>query len=343
MNSISIYEAFQQVHSDAEDTLRRSGLTFDDLRAGEPYGGLEDVKELMAAATFDAYVWSKIAKRVEWAFSDQSIVGLEYSRIFNVPDFKPISFAQVATVDGDDVELGSVLRVAFGRPFTTDLNEISQLRDRPAALGRAAARTLGKQIAGALCNGTVTYDGLPLFCKTHHNLLDGDTDLGAQSLLHAAAVLAEQTDPNGNPISLRPAVLLTSPDLELLAPRALEDARAQARKDGSRIFDDVQHVVDEHLTGRDWYLLADSQVAPVVGVGFLNGQRNPDVFYADPDQRYALADAPESSNDRQPIRWNLRHYWGVTVFDWRGAVKAPARPRVSAWRRVLRRLLRAIG
>jgi len=85
----------------------------------------------------------------------------------------------------------------------------------------------------------------------------------------------------------------------------------------------VDYIVEDYLTDpNDWFLFADTQEAPVTGVGFLNGVEQPDVFLADPGMINVLGGRDPYSMRYDEITWKVRADWGTGVFDWRGAVKA---------------------
>jgi len=65
----------------------------------------------------------------------------------------------------------------------------------------------------------------------------------------------------------------------------------------------------------DWTLIADIADVPFIEVGFLDGSEEPDLFVQDSPTQGSLF-----TNDQ--ITYKIRHIYGGTVQDYRGAYKA---------------------
>jgi hypothetical protein len=205
-------------------------------------------------------------------------------------------------------------------------------------MGRAAARTVSRSVTAALENNGNTYDGQALFSAPHNNLLT--TALDETQLQVAMTKMRTQTDPNGLRIGLRPQRLLIPVQLEYTARRILNSAQLLAVPGvaGTGVAAGaattlqgnvnvaaglVDYTVEDYLTdANNWYLIADPQEAPVIGVGFLNGRDTPDVFLKDPGMRNVLGGNDPYSMEFDEIVWKIRQDWGTGLMDWRGAVGA---------------------
>ena len=282
-----------------------------------------------------------------------------------MPDFKPISFVRLTEMEqflevqegGQYIDskieqiVGPSITVrTFGRLFSLTRkalinDDLNQLRDRPAALGRAAARTLGHDVVRSLEGNPETYDGGTLLSTSHKNLMEGASYfLSEDSVAEAIVKLAEQTDPNGNIIGLRGRNLVIPIQLELIARRIINSTYVPEPQTGisppasvtwpsqqfGRGGDNVlrgfaNYIVEPYLTDAvDWYYFADPNEAPVLGVGFLNGVETPDIFLRDPGMRNILGGSDPYSMEYDEIVWKGRHEWGVGVLDWRGVVGTKA-------------------
>jgi hypothetical protein len=322
--------------------------------------GDDDLQESGSSSDFANYMADKATKRLMWAYNEVSSSWREYSRTYSVSDFKPISFTRLTEMqdilpvaEGGDYKdsqvdeiVGPSLTVTkFGRLFSLTReaiinDDLNQLRDRPAAMGRSAARPLSKAIVGKLEANPNAYDGQALVHVNHNNILSGTQfALSEDTLAQAIAKLRLQTDPNGNRIGLRPQRLVVPAELELTARRILNsslvplagqvkgstDSTAVAHGFGgvNVLAGIVDPLVEEYLVdNNNWYVFANPQEAPVLAVGFLNGKETPDIMLKDPGMRLVLGGSDPYSMEFDEIVWKIRHEWGVGVFDWRGLVKA---------------------
>lgn len=311
----------------------------------------EELRESGASTDFATYMADKATKRLMWGYGEVSASWRQWTRTYNVPDFKPISFVRLTemqdlltvTEGGEykdsqiDEIIGPSLTVeTFGRLFSLTRraiinDDLNQLRDRPAAMGRAAARTLSRSVTKKLEDNPNAYDGTATFHVNHNNLLT--LPLTEDALQQAVTKLRTQTDPNGLRIGLRPRTLLIPPHLEFTARRILnsQELMAVGTTTGTVVTQGnrnvsaglVDYLVDEYLTDQnDWYVLADQAEAPIVAVGFLNGRESPDVFLKDPGMRNVLGGSDPYSMEFDEIVWKIRHDWGTGIMDWRGGVKS---------------------
>lgn len=324
--------------------------------------GAEGLQESGSTSDFANYMADKATKRLMWAYNEVSSSWRQYSRTYSVSDFKPISFTRLTEMSdvlpvpegGEyldsqiDEIVGPQLTVKkFGRLFSLTReaiinDDLNQLRDRPAAMGRAVARTLSKSVVGTLEANPNAYDGQALVHTSHNNILSGaQYALSEDTLAQAITKLRLQTDPNGNRIGLRPQRLVVPAELEMTARRILnstlvplagfyQSGNTTATTPTTHGFGGtnvlagiVDPLVEEYLLdNNNWYIFANPQEAPVLGVGFLNGKETPDIMLKDPGMRLVLGGSDPYSMEFDEIVWKCRHEWGIGVFDWRGVVKA---------------------
>lgn len=319
----------------------------------------DELRESGASTDFASYMADKATKRLMWGYGEVSASWRQWTRTYNVPDFKPISFVRLTEMQDlltvpeggeykdsqiDEIVGPSLTVETFGRLFSLTRraiinDDLNQLRDRPAAMGRAAARTLSRSVVAKLEGNPNAYDGTPTFHVNHNNLLT--LPLTEDALQQAITKLRTQTDPNGLRIGLRPRTLLIPPHLEFTARRILNSQQLMAvpgvagtnagsaqvvttlQGNQNVVAGIVDYMVDEYLTdSNDWYLLADQNEAPIVAVGFLNGKETPDVFLKDPGMRNVLGGSDPYSMEFDEIVWKIRHDWGTGIMDWRGGVKS---------------------
>lgn len=377
---VRLYDGFLEKRRIVEARLRQAGLTDSELRAwaSDAPGGARVVEEgLMEAniaggndlreellqesgstSDFGAYLADKATKRLMVGYQEAPSSWRQYTRIYSMPDFKPISFVRIGEmaepleinegspyvdsplpeIPGPQVTLGT-----WGRLFSLSRraivnDDLNQLRDRPAGMGRAMARKLAATGVQLLETNPLAYDGTVTFSVAHKNLTTG---LFSEEVIgQMITKLRRQTDDNGLRLSLRPTASIIPPELELRAAMIQQSttvplagyAPASTRSvplshgmgDANVIQTAIRNwIVEDYLTDPDdFYVMADPNQAPGLAKGFLNGKENPDIFLKDPGMRSVLGTSDPYSMQYDEIIWKSRHDWGDAILDWRGLQKA---------------------
>ncbi|MFW5679532.1 MAG: hypothetical protein ACOC3D_04655 [Pseudomonadota bacterium] len=174
-----------------------------------------------------------------------------------------------------------------------DLGALTQV---PQRLGRGGAIKLNEVF------WTEFLDNSDFFEADNNNYKDGaTTSLGIDSLTTAEEVFFDQTDPDGNPLGLMPAILLVPNALNALAAQLMNST--EIRPSGGSTSSTAKTPVSNPHAGKfravrssylsatalsgnsnkAWYLLADPNDMPVIEVAFLNGREQPVVESADAD------------------------------------------------------------
>jgi hypothetical protein len=197
-------------------------------------------------------------------------------------------FKSKAIPDGEKTSLtattkGNIIAITRQALVNDDLGAFMDLATR---LGRAAALSIEVAVYDLIkLNsglGPTQADNQPFFHDNRANVGTGAA-LSAAAIDADAAVMAAQEDPSGNEIlDLTPAILLVPRGL-LAQARGINndqydpDANSKLQKTNPvrGMFSDV--VGTARLTGTRRYLFADPTIAPVIGVGFIDGQQVPTV------------------------------------------------------------------
>jgi hypothetical protein len=355
-----LFEGFLEARAVAEGRLQETGLTFREAALCDD----ETLQESGSTSDFANYLSALATKRLMWGYNDVSSSWRAYTAIYDVPDFKPINFtrltemqdwlmtgemetaqdSQISEIVGPSMSVNTYERL-FSLTRRAIINDdLNQLRERPAAMGRAAARTLSKAIVANLEANATNYDGSATYSTAHANLLSGaNAALSEDSLALGITLMRLQTDPNGNRIALRPQTLVVPAQLELIARRILNSVAVpepqtgltpvtpvspfsaswttqQFGRGGTNVLSGlVTPVVEEYLQDpNNWYLFANPNEAPVMGAGFLNGNQVPQIFLRDPGMRDVLGGSDPYDMYIDTIVWKGRMEWGVSVYDWRG-------------------------
>jgi len=155
-------------------------------------------------------------------------------------------------------------------------DDLSAFNDTLRMLGRGGALKINK-VVWALMN-SLTFDA-----GLQTNALDFD------GLETAKQAFEDQTDDNGDPLGVRPRILLVGNALEATARNLMNttativvagdsDVAQPNRSYLQGMFDVVSSLYIEQRDSEDaWYLLADPNDLPVIDVSFLNGKRMPTV------------------------------------------------------------------
>lgn len=300
-----------------------------DLRAGGP-------------STYDlSGILSNVANKfLREAFLAVETAWREIAAIRNVSDFKEISsysltgdnqYEQIAP--GGKIKHGTLgersytnRADSYGKMLGIDRRDL--INDDLGAF-TGANRRLGR--GGALKINDVFWtewlDDSTFFPtdKSLSNYDDGATDsvLSLAGLENADLIFRQQTDPDGKPLGVMPAILLVPVTLRvtalnLMASTLTAAAQSTATVGLTNVWQNMFRVVsstylsNSSYTGYSttaWYLLADPNDLPAIEVCFLNGQEMPTVETA------------EADFDTLGIAIRGYHDFGARKQEYRAAVK----------------------
>lgn len=174
-------------------------------------------------------------------------------------------------------------------------DDLEALRKQPERFGRAAARTLAKEIVAAIEGDGKAYDGVSLFGVHNGGAGDNNQNYGANTTLvnTAAAILAvskgmtaitKAKDETGEKMGLTPKYLLCGPELEDAAMRITQGQEfiPVSTDGGTNNVGKAKRltVLMEPFfnNATESYVMADPADCPVIEVGFLNGKQEPDLL-----------------------------------------------------------------
>jgi signal peptide peptidase SppA len=266
------------------------------------------------------------------AFSAVEQAWREIAGTRNVSDFKTVTSYRMTGID-DYKKLppdGEIEHATFGEESFTNAvdtwaimfaitrqdqinDDLGAFADKGRRLGRGGALALVKAF-WALFNANTAF-----FVDPSQNYIKGATTLlDATGLALATAKWRAKKDPDGNPLSIKPMILLVPPALEVAAKTLMATttfntggAATGAQIPNQNIWAGAYRVVvSDYLTeAKVWYLLADPQDIATVEVAFLNGNQNPIVESADTDF------------NTLGIQWRGYFDFGVAFQDARGGLK----------------------
>lgn len=194
-------------------------------------------------------------------------------------------------------------------------DDIKSLVLIPENLGRAAGRTLHKQVFVTVFAGNPTiYDSVALFDSGGH----ANTEALALSAANVSVVrrkMRSQTEfGSSEPIGLTPDLLVVPNELEQTAFELCRSAVAVTTNKDAQIPNYLSGldylVIDELTDADDWFAVAGPTKGAGIEVGFLGGRETPDLLMQDDPKVGAVFSADVCT-------WKIRFVFDVAVLDYR--------------------------
>jgi len=298
--------------------LCRMAITLDGREI--PVGREETIRAAFSTASLPTILGAIVNKSVLKGYNQAEATWRKWCNIGSVPDFKTVTRARL-TDTGELEEVGNSGEVpkggateekeqyniatyakTFGITRQNIINDdMGVFTKTPLRLGIKAALRIAKLVyVHLLANGNMD-DAVALFHATHSNL-NTSSALAEATLTAALAAFINQTDKDGEPISVTPKFLLVPPALRGTAMQLLQSdfmllagtAGAVTVKGSANINKDALELVVEprlsnsNYTGysaTSWYVSGDPAVCDTIEVAFLNGKQTPTVerFNPGPD------------------------------------------------------------
>jgi hypothetical protein len=215
---------------------------------------------------------------------------------------------------------GAIVTITRRHIINDDVGHVAKVIGR---LGRAARRTFARFVWDLYrTNAVITIDGTAWFTVGHKNLLA--EALSPAGLTAARNALYNQTEPgSGERLALEPYLLVVPIELEgtaisinesqLIPGSTNNDANRWFRKFGAS---NENIIVNPFLTdSNDWGVFANPADVDTIEIRFLNGAEEPELFTADSPTVGQMFTADK-------LQYKIRHEYGGTVVDYRGAVKS---------------------
>lgn len=184
------------------------------------------------------------------------------------------------------------VKIAFESIVNDDLGAFQTAPDR---LGRGAARTISKFVAGLYVDASGPHASL--YTTGNKNKVTGNPALSINGLATAWSVLRSMLDANGEPIMVEAAVLVVPPALEVAARNILQASQLWANGLGGAsderliinnwIGSSLSLVVDPYIPivastangSTSWFLFAVPSVGrPALEIGFIAGYNEPALY-----------------------------------------------------------------
>lgn len=217
----------------------------------------------------------------------------------------------------------------YGREFTLTRqafinDDIGAVTSLPARYAASARKTINKQCYQILVNNPAVYDGVNLFHANHGNLVTTGTGITQASLQAMILALQNQVDEFGEAIIVRPATIIVPSGMGFdiftifNSPTINTSGNTQAANPLFKYASSIEIVEDPTINVlcggfgnvMPWFLLGSKEDTDFIQVDYLNGQEIPNI---------RRMEAPGTLG----FIWDIYLDWGVSVMDYRGAIKNP--------------------
>lgn len=215
----------------------------------------------------------------------------------------------------------------YGRQFTMSRqafinDDMGVITTLPARAAKAARTTINTQVYRVLTGNPKIYDGKPLFGADHKNLLaegTGITQAAVQSMILALGGHRKKMDGAEQAILIRPAVIVVPLGYKFAMYTLFHSATVSASGDVNPLYQykDIIRVVEDATLNAQvpegkipWFMVGDTNDTDFIQVDYLNGQEIPNIRRMETPGQLGYV-------------WDVYGDWGITVLDFRGAVKNP--------------------
>ncbi len=215
----------------------------------------------------------------------------------------------------------------YGRQFTMSRkafinDDMGVITTLPARAAKASRTTINSQVYKILTGNPKIYDGKTLFVADHKNLLakgTGITQEAVQSMILALGGHRKKIDGTEQAIIIRPAVMVVPLGYKFAMYTLFNSATISASGDVNPLYqyrDMIRVVEDATLNAQvasgaiPWFLVGDTNDTDFIQVDYLNGQEIPNIRRMEAPGQLGYV-------------WDVYLDWGITVLDYRGAVKNP--------------------
>lgn len=226
-------------------------------------------------------------------------------------EVRPGAEYKYATI-GDKGE--AIALATYGELFSIDRQSIvnddmSMITTIPERMGRAARRTIGDLVYAMLLDESHKMrDGMPTFCKGHHNYFNAQ--LTTISLSRAKEEMRLQSSDAGGFLNITPKFMIVPPGLE---SRAIQVLNSQLQPFTTTncvnpFYKSLELLVEPRLYNSEFphqWFLAASQGMDTLEVAYLDGIEAP---YLEQQERFSVDGAT----------FKVRIDAGVAPLDWRG-------------------------
>ncbi|MGE3803912.1 MAG: hypothetical protein AB7K24_04465 [Gemmataceae bacterium] len=213
---------------------------------------------------------------------------------------------------------GKIISLTRQMIHNDDLGAFLQI---PRILGRQSALAVEAAVFTLLLSNPAGF-----FSAGNKNLSTGpDSALAIKGLTLAEQLFLDQTDKDGKPILINPAILLVPTALKVAGQQLMTETRVNETTTANKAspasnphagkwvplaspYLNAQGIAGSSATA--WYLIADPADVALMEIAYLRGQRTPTI------------ESGETDFDTLGMKWRAYFDWGVSLQDPRAGVKS---------------------
>lgn len=274
------------------------------------------------AVTFDR--WTKKGSLKDFKTADNNYLAGPAGEFLEVPEGGELKH----DVPSDAKRPTRKLKT-YGRQFTLTRqafinDDIDLVTKIPARYAASARKTINKQCCQVVVDNPAIYDGTALFSKAHGNLVKTGTGITQASMQIMIMALQTQKDEFDEAIIVRPAKILVpvgyafdmytlfySSTINTAGNTQAVNPLYRYRKQIEIIEEPTLNVLCGGFGNvMPWFLIGAADDTDFIEVDYLNGQEIPTIRRMETPGTLGFI-------------WDIYLDWGISVMDFRGAVKNP--------------------
>jgi hypothetical protein len=207
-------------------------------------------------------------------FREKSLLQLsgmsQFSKINEGGEYKLATFSDTAEKYSLS-KYGAIIAITWEALINDDLSAFSRI---PMMIAEEAAALEGDLVYAALLGNPKMADGVALFHATHANLAGSAGAISDVTLGAGRAAMRKQTGANGRVLNLAPEILIVGPDKEAEALKYTSSNFVAAKSvDINPAFNtSLSVIVDNRVTGNQWYLASTPARVDTVEFAYLEGE-----------------------------------------------------------------------
>lgn len=256
-----------------------------------------------APRTFTA--WARQSTNKD--FREKSLVQLsgmsQFKKINEGGEYKLATFGDTAEKYSLS-KYGAIIAITWESLINDDLSAFARI---PGMIAEEAAALEGDLVYAALLGNPTMVDGVTLFHADHGNLAASGGAISDVTLGAGRAAMRKQTGQNGRVLNLAPEILIVGPDKEAEALKYTSSNFVAAKSvDINPAFNtSLSVVVDNRVTGNQWFLASTPARVDTVEYAYLEGENG-------------LFTTRKEGFEVDGVEIKVRHVFAAKAIDHRG-------------------------
>ncbi len=243
-------------------------------------------------------------------FREKSLLQLsgmsQFSKINEGGEYKLATFSDAAEKYSLS-KYGAVIAITWEALVNDDLSAFARI---PMMIAEEAAALEGDLVYAALLGNPTMADGVAIFDAAHKNLAGSGGAISDLTLGAGRAAMRKQTGANGRMLNLAPEILIVGPDKEAEALKYTSSNFVAAKSvDINPAFNtSLSVIVDNRVTGNQWYLASTPARVDTVEYAYLEGENG-------------LFTTRREGFEVDGVEIKARHVFAAKAIDFRGLYK----------------------